>query len=84
MQNIYLHLGERKLRFPLGMEPAHPKIWKSMTTIATPNLEQSAGTGFVYGQAPTVRSLNAMVAEIAKTDIPVLLVGESGTGKSAT
>jgi transcriptional regulator of aromatic amino acid metabolism len=52
-----------------------------MTTIATPNLGQSAGTGFVYGQAATVRSLNAMVAEIAKTDIPVLLVGESGTGK---
>jgi len=28
-----------------------------------------------------VQSLNALVAEIAKTDIPVLLVGESGTGK---
>ena len=35
----------------------------------------------VLGQTAVVLSLNALVAEIAKTDIPVLLVGESGTGK---
>jgi len=52
-----------------------------MRTIAVDTLEHSAGAGFVCGQAATVQSLNAMVAEIAKTDIPVLLVGESGTGK---
>src|SRR6266852_1754469 len=52
-----------------------------MWTIATDALEHSAGTGFVCGQAATVQSLNTMAAEIAKTDIPVLLVGESGTGK---
>ena len=28
-----------------------------------------------------MQSLNAIVAEIAKTDIPILLIGESGTGK---
>jgi two-component system response regulator AtoC len=44
-------------------------------------LEPWAGAGFVYGQGAGVQSLNALVAEIAKTDIPVLLVGESGTGK---
>jgi two-component system, NtrC family, response regulator AtoC len=52
-----------------------------MTTIGIHTLEQSPGTGFVYGRAATMQSLNAMVAEIAKTDIPVLMVGESGTGK---
>src|SRR5260370_29826939 len=52
-----------------------------MRTMATGTSEQSAGTGFVYGRAATVQCVNAMVAEIAKTDIPVLLVGESGTGK---
>jgi two-component system, NtrC family, response regulator AtoC len=36
---------------------------------------------FVYGQGPDLHSLNALAAEIAQTDIPVLLVGESGTGK---
>ncbi len=49
--------------------------------MATQTLEHAAGVGFVYGQGATVLSLNALVAEIARTDIPVLLVGESGTGK---
>jgi two-component system, NtrC family, response regulator AtoC len=48
---------------------------------ATHTAEQLAGGRFVSGQGATVQSLNAMAAEIAKTDIPVLLVGESGTGK---
>jgi two-component system response regulator AtoC len=36
---------------------------------------------FVYGQGADLQSLNVLAAEIAGTDIPVLLVGESGTGK---
>jgi DNA-binding NtrC family response regulator len=43
--------------------------------------EPSANPGFVCGHAAAVRSLNALIAEIATTDIPVLMVGESGTGK---
>lgn len=39
--------------------------------------------GFVYGQGPTIHALNAMVSEIAPTDIPILVLGESGTGKDA-
>jgi two-component system response regulator AtoC len=49
--------------------------------MATNSAEQLAGPDFIFGQALTVRPLNAMVAEIARTDIPILLVGESGTGK---
>jgi len=52
-----------------------------MRTTAIYTLEHSAAAGFVHGQAAAVQSLNAMVVEIAKTDIPVLLVGDSGTGK---
>jgi len=52
-----------------------------MGTIATITVGHSADTEFVCGNAAAVQSLNAVVAEIAKTDIPVLLVGESGTGK---
>ena len=37
----------------------------------------------MYGVAPTMLTLNAMVAELARTDIPVLILGESGTGKDA-
>jgi two-component system, NtrC family, response regulator AtoC len=36
---------------------------------------------FVHGASPAMRALERTVADIASTDIPVLLVGESGTGK---
>ncbi len=36
---------------------------------------------FVGGVSPAMRALDRVVANIALTDIPVLLVGESGTGK---
>ena len=39
--------------------------------------------GFVFGSSPAIRSLNEAASEIARTDIPVLIVGESGTGKDA-
>jgi two-component system, NtrC family, response regulator AtoC len=38
---------------------------------------------FLYGYGSAMRSLNAMVAEIAPTSIPVLIIGECGTGKDA-
>jgi len=38
-------------------------------------------SGFVYGQSEAIQAINTVVGEIAQTDIPVLLNGESGTGK---
>jgi DNA-binding NtrC family response regulator len=35
----------------------------------------------IFGESAAMQSVNAMVAEIAKTDIPILFMGESGTGK---
>jgi two-component system, NtrC family, response regulator AtoC len=52
-----------------------------MTSLPIHTSEAWASDGFVCGHATSLQSLNALVAEIAKTDIPVLLVGESGTGK---
>jgi two-component system, NtrC family, response regulator AtoC len=40
-----------------------------------------AEVGFVSGISPAMRTLESVVAEIAPTNIPVLLIGESGTGK---
>jgi two-component system response regulator AtoC len=37
--------------------------------------------GFVYGRSEAIRAVNGVIAEIAQTEIPVLLAGESGTGK---
>jgi two-component system, NtrC family, response regulator AtoC len=39
--------------------------------------------GFVYGLGAAMQSLNGIVSEIAPTQIPVLIVGESGVGKDA-
>jgi DNA-binding NtrC family response regulator len=36
---------------------------------------------FVHGVSASMRALERTIADIAPTDIPVLLVGESGTGK---
>jgi two-component system, NtrC family, response regulator AtoC len=46
-------------------------------------LELPSEAGFVVGQSPVMQALNAMVADIAPTDISVLLIGDSGTGKEA-
>jgi two-component system response regulator AtoC len=37
--------------------------------------------GFVYGQSEAILAVNAIIGEISRTDIPVLLQGESGSGK---
>src|SRR5215471_7499711 len=44
-------------------------------------IDLATETGFVYGQSEAIRAVNTVVGEIAQTDIPVLLSGESGTGK---
>jgi two-component system response regulator AtoC len=54
-----------------------------MDEIQIPAPEDAVRNGFVYGIGPAILTLNAMAAEIARTDIPVLILGESGTGKDA-
>jgi len=43
--------------------------------------ELQGEAGFVYGQSEAILAVNAIVGEISRTDIPVILQGESGTGK---
>jgi two-component system response regulator AtoC len=42
-----------------------------------------ADTGFVFGLGSATKELDKIVADLAETDIPILLLGESGTGKDA-
>ena len=49
--------------------------------MASQPISRMPDPAFVYGQGADLQSLNVFAAEVAATDIPVLLVGESGTGK---
>ncbi|HEY4979489.1 MAG TPA: sigma 54-interacting transcriptional regulator [Candidatus Acidoferrum sp.] len=54
-----------------------------MVPIETRAADDSATTEFVFGLGPAMLTINAMVDDVAPTDIPVLILGESGTGKDA-
>jgi len=54
-----------------------------MDQVQTATADDRFLTGFVYGLGPTIRALNTVAEEIARTDIFVLILGESGTGKDA-
>ncbi len=43
--------------------------------------ETRANHYFVHGTSPAMRALERTLGDIASTDIPILLVGDSGTGK---
>ncbi|MGD0842203.1 MAG: sigma 54-interacting transcriptional regulator [Candidatus Acidiferrales bacterium] len=52
------------------------------TQIASFTLPRSAPQGYAIGAAsPAMRLIERTIADLAPTNIPVLLVGESGTGK---
>jgi two-component system response regulator AtoC len=44
----------------------------------------SAGRAYVAGISSEMRAVQRLMAEIAPTEIPILIVGESGTGKEIT
>jgi two-component system response regulator AtoC len=54
---------------------------ETLMTVAMNILETPTEAGLVFGQGAAMRALGEAVANIARTDIAVLLVGESGTGK---
>jgi len=54
-----------------------------MTTNGSEGALISDDWGFVSGMCPVMQTLEGVVAEIAPTNIPVLFVGESGTGKAS-
>src|ERR1700734_1253655 len=56
--------------------------YESMTTNGAQGVMVSEDWGFVTGMCPAMQTLESVVAEIAPTNIPVLFLGESGTGKA--
>jgi two-component system, NtrC family, response regulator AtoC len=54
---------------------------ENLLSVGVPDSGTRTYPYFVHGTSPAVRALERTIADIASTDIPVLLVGESGTGK---
>jgi two-component system response regulator AtoC len=54
---------------------------ENLLSVGVPASQARTDQYFVHGTSPAMRALERTIADIASTDIPVLLVGESGTGK---
>src|SRR3984893_6255997 len=54
---------------------------ENLISVCAPTVCAGLNEYFVPGVSPAMRALERTIADIAPTDIPVLLVGESGTGK---
>jgi two-component system response regulator AtoC len=54
---------------------------ENLISVGMPGVRPGLNQYFVHGVSPAMRALERTIADIAVTDIPVLLVGESGTGK---
>ena len=54
---------------------------ENLVSFGAKNARLGLNQYFVHGVSPAMRALERTIADIAPTDIPVLLVGESGTGK---
>jgi len=52
-----------------------------MSVVGIQQEERLKEAGILLGQSPVMQALHAIVEDLASTNIPVLLVGESGTGK---
>jgi two-component system, NtrC family, response regulator AtoC len=54
---------------------------EDLLSVGTAGVRAGLNQYFVHGTSPAMRALERTIADIAPTEIPVLLVGESGTGK---
>ncbi len=54
---------------------------ENLNSVVVPESGARSYQNFVRGVSPVMHALQRTIADIASTDIPVLLVGESGTGK---
>lgn len=52
-----------------------------MSSVGLQHEDKLKEAGIICGQSPAMQTLDAIVEDLASTSIPILLVGESGTGK---
>ncbi len=54
---------------------------ENLISVAATRVPAGLNQYYVQGTSPAMRALERTIADIAPTEIPVLLIGESGTGK---
>lgn len=54
---------------------------ENLISVGVPDARARTYHYFVHSKSPAMRAVERTIADIASTEIPVLLVGESGTGK---
>lgn len=71
----------------LGFEDLEGKMGKSLPNPGKASLGLSAeqpGNGFVEGISPSMCTVEAVIRELAQSEVPVLLLAERGVGKHTT
>jgi len=70
--------------FPGETRDMEPEARPDVKSMQTAKVQDSNGNGFVEGASPSMRSLEAVIREVAQSAAPVLILGERGVGKKAT
>src|ERR1700689_2036611 len=60
-------------------------VRQGVKSMQTPVVQEPPGkSDFVEGISPSMRTVEAVIGEVAQSEVPVLLLAESGAGKKAT
>jgi two-component system response regulator AtoC len=76
-------LDERHLELVIGQYLSQPCEARE-TDISSDDVEQVSDDNFFIGISPIMRKLRAQAVLLAEANVPVLILGESGSGKETT
>jgi two-component system response regulator AtoC len=61
-----------------------PEVVQGVRSVQTAVIHEPVRMDFVEGVSPSMRSVEAVMREVAQSEVPVLLLAERGAGKKAT
>jgi two-component system, NtrC family, response regulator AtoC len=76
-------LDDRQLEWSIR-QYLHPQGEELEAHLSSDDVEEISNDSFFIGISPVMRRLRAQVLLLAEADVPVLILGESGSGKETT